>query len=285
MDTMTDILSTFFVSKPQKRQKHREQVLSERQQVVREQVSEEKKRESSHDTFTDTTIADLLNTSEASTTSATSIQETVEPAFRPKKYALRAIDIYKKNTVIANTDIEDCVASVSDILHSLSLMKNVMTMYTKSVNVITSPGNKGIYRKMILDNPYMQFTDFEVKHTLPKSRIEELIVSKQRSIVIIDDIANLVKYSDLIHTNVHMIVIATDAGTAVKAYKMFGTNNLLIHKLDRLKSLQKTFFKKILQPLCADLKNIEFETFFHIINQKNFGVRHLIVKNSEFRYY
>jgi len=296
MDTVTDILSSFFINAPNvnvggsaRRKLPSKKVIKSpdpRHRIPTFTESSEEKNDEKDDN--ETIDGGHMTRSELK------LQETIEPTFQPKRYGLRAIDIYKKNIVISNLDMDDSINIVGDILNSLSLMHNVKTTYTTVVTVVTSPEHKRTYKKMILDNPHMHFINFDVKHQFSKTKIQELVESQQRNIVMMDDITNLNTFQKLLHAqqgkraaNVQVIMIANDASSSLEAFKKLTGNvaGLLLHKLDKLKSLQKAFFKNVLQPLCNELGKTDFHTFFDIINQKHFGVRYLIVKNNEFRYY
>ena len=88
--------------------------------------------------------------------------------------------------MIYDIDIKTSIELLSDLLHNLSLMTNVNKIYNNSINILTSNDNKKYFKKMLLDNPYLYFTDFNIKTGLSKLQEKELTKNDSRNIYIID---------------------------------------------------------------------------------------------------
>ncbi len=329
MDKFSDILSTFFVSEPAKKQSTKpshshskfqqsvndgarnavntfssssesketvesKQSIESKQSVKSNQSVESKESvKSKHSDESNQSVesSDLEEfkddtSTESLANSDTSVSETVEPTFQPKKYTMRAIDIYKKNTLIFNNSTSENIKILSDILHSLSLMTGVSDIYNNSIYILSANDNRPLYKEMLLDNPYLHFTDLFVKSALSRGKLEDIAESPKRTILIVDrDAVQDDKYLTVgDNSNVHLIILTTSIDQVPFLYGKLGANKLAIHVKDKLKSLQQVFYKKVLVKLCSGLSDVPFQTFFDVINQQNFGVRYLMVKNSEMRY-
>jgi hypothetical protein len=316
MDTITDILSTFFVSSKPKRNKrlHNE----EKSHSKNEQVSKKEKSSPENDNDNDNSEKEKCSSekekcssekekcssekekcseqceSESYSTFTSEELQTFTDKTDPmkiekvKRYIIKSTGMCRKNIAIINTDVDDNFKVLSDVLHSFSIMNNVQDVYYNTINIITSE-NKRKCKKMFLDNPYMYFTDFSVSHSIPSTKIKSIIENEKKVIVIIDmdnlrD--NFEKYIDLVQSNAQVILLSSSySEEIVDAYKKLGENRIILHKKQKLKLLQKNFFNKLLKRVCETVETMTFETYYEIMNEENFGIKYVIVLKSELRYY
>jgi hypothetical protein len=200
-----------------------------------------------------------------------------------KKYTLKPNEFYKKTIFIVNDNIKDSVDILSDLLYKLSLKKDIDTLYNNKLHIISGSDNKKIYRQMLLENPYLYFTDFDVKTSLSKRKISEL--DDKRNIFIFDvDVAN--DYKDFIlelsQKNVHIFIIANDEDKLLHTlYTSIGNNKLLIYKPTKLKMIHKKFYKNYIRHLC-DENN--FDQYYNKINNENIDIKYIILKENQLRY-
>ena len=205
-----------------------------------------------------------------------------------KKYILRPSDFYKSNILIVNDEINDSINILSDLFYKLGLMKDVNNIYDNSIHVITSVENKKFFTKMLLDNPYLFFTNFDVKKQLSREKIKKLDNLDKRTIYIIDNktLTKPLKHKDL-HTlvskNIHVIVIAGEDYNLDKTFNVLGHNKLLIHKLNKSKNMQKHFYKTTIKKLCLS-NNTSFDSYYNVINNENVDIKYIILKNDQIRY-
>jgi hypothetical protein len=141
---------------------------------------------------------------------------------------------------------------------------------------------------MLLENPYLHFTDFVVSTSLSKANKSDIMSCNKRTILIIDtdvvefDENEFQKNLELKKHNVQIVLLFTQYSKVRKFFNVLGEDRLLIHRKERLKSMQQIFFKKVVKSVCRD--NIDFEQYFYMMNHENFGVRYVIVKTAELRY-
>jgi hypothetical protein len=127
-----------------------------------------------------------------------------------------------------------------------------------------------------------------VRTNLSKQNISDIESSSTRTICLIDtdtpDFNDIVlqKYIELREKNVQMILLSTQYLKVPKLYNALGSHRLLIHRKERLKAIQRVFFKQVIKLICSD--DIEFDQYFYIMNHDNFGVRYIIMKTDELRY-
>ena len=129
---------------------------------------------------------------------------------------------------------------------------------------------------MLLDNPYLYFTDFHVKQNIDKKIIKE----NDRIICIIDTdiLDDFAKLNDFMDPNIHLILLTLDNTKIIDLYDKLGSKRLLIHKHNKLKSMQKRFFKSI------NYKDIIFEDYYNKVNDENTDIKYIILKDDELRY-
>jgi hypothetical protein len=203
-----------------------------------------------------------------------------------KRYVLKASEFYKKNIVLLNNEDAENFTQLSDILHKLSLMKRVNEIYDNSIHVVTTPENKHEYKKMLLENPYLYFTNFDVKYTLEPSKVQELCKNVKRTIYIFDydSFLEVEDYEQFIEKNVHIFILASKYPKYIRdVCDVLGPNTLLLHNKDKLKSMQKVFFKHVVQRM-ADAIDYTFDEFYQATNNENFDGRCFILKGGELRY-
>lgn len=306
MDTITDILSTFFVSskKPIKKgelakSEHVPSELISKQVVSNELTSEQSESneltsEQTEATFTESTLSSFISNNN----SQDKVQEdnedkaqedkAQEDKVQPRKYIMRAVGLCRKNITIVNTDANDNFQILSDLLHSFSIMSNVQDVFYNSICVVTSD-NKRKFKRMFLENPYMYFTDFNVLSTLNNTKMKDITENEKRVIVILDmdsfrDNIYSEKYNELFLSRAQIILVSTSyTEDIINVYNQFGDNKIILHKKQKLKLLQKNFYNKLLRQVCDT--PLSFEMYYKVMNEDNFGVKYIIVLGKELRYY
>jgi hypothetical protein len=291
---LSDILSAFFVSKPVNKKQDKRQVTNVCTQTETklssvEDVESEKKIE---ENVEESTVKDVEESTESSvdekteTTESTETPREVSESFSDKgvlakKFILRGVDLRKKNIFITNKDIDDNVVVLSEVIDSLSLIKGIDDLYTKRVYVITSSENRQAFKKMMLDNPYMYFTDFIVKSSIPSKKIEEICEDKRKTIIVVD--ANVdTDVSKLFRESIQLFVVGSN-NNVVETYKASEESKLVLFKKEKTKPLQKIFFNTFVRNVCN--VDIGFQEFYDYFNKKIFGVKYIIIKDGELRYY
>lgn len=296
---LSDILSTFFVSKA-KRGGSEKQVSSvctqtetetkassaglaeEVEEIPDEKASSSSSSSSSGSSSTES-IACSSTVKERNT--ATQVEEETfsdgGEGFVVKKLVLKGVDMSKRNILIANTEMAEGVTVLSEVIDSLSLIRGVDELYNGSIYVITSGENRPIFKQMLLDNPYMYFTDFTVKGSIAKKKIEEMSTSPKKTLVVVDVNVKM-DLEKLMQPNIQLFVMGTSS-EAVEFYKKLGDNKMVLYKKEKLKSLQKRFFNLFVKEICG--LGVKFEDYYEYLNKSVFGVKYIIIKGRELRYY
>lgn len=197
-----------------------------------------------------------------------------------RKLVLKASEFYKRNLLLVNNDHSKNIELLSELLFKLSKMSNVNDLYDSSLHIFTFNENKKDFRDMLLENPYLYFNNLIIKSTLSVPKLE----STKRHIIIIDynTITDFDKLNKLLTSNLNLHIIMyhnTYTSSLVDAFKLLGSNTLLINNKDRLKILQKRFYSKIVKNLVET-----HDDYFENINDDNLDVKYLIIKDKELRY-
>jgi hypothetical protein len=337
MDTITDILSTLFVSASHKPRSHRPIKSSKKSsshEHIQIQHSEDSDITTCSETFTHTDNQSIEVSEESieSQSSKEVSQESIESQSKQKenqstkevlqeqskevsqesiesqsteevlqeqskvsqneseeiklqKMVMRASDISKKNIILANVNLKENLALLGELLHNISLMKDVQNIYTGTVTIVCNTENKKYYKKLMIENPYLYFTDFIVTKNFSQEKQKGILQSDKRSLLIVDcdENADQKAYNNIIDSgaNVQVIFVMTNLSNA-QLYTSLPSNKMLIHKKQSLKSLQKLFFNSILKNICD--VHMTFNDYFKLVNQDTFAVRYIVVNNGNLRY-
>ena len=204
-----------------------------------------------------------------------------------KKYILKPSEFYKKNILIANDDKKNNFDITNDILYKLSLLKDIDNIYSKDIYIFTANDNRKMFKQMLLDNPYLYFIDFHVKQNIDKNILKENNKDNKednkRIICIIDTdiLKNTDDLQDFINPQIHLILLTLETNKIMDYYNKIGNKRLLIHKQNKLKSLQKRFFKYVISNID---KKMPFDDYYNRINDENMDLKYIILKEDELRY-
>ena len=201
------------------------------------------------------------------------------------KYVLKPSEFYKKNISIVADDVESGIDILSDLLYKISLIKDVYDIYDDTIHIVSTNENKKLYKKMLLENPYLYFTNFDVKNVLLNKNVSSLDNLTKKTIYIFDNKMAMM-FNDLIKQlvtkNVHVFILCNqDDVNGYSSYNLLTKNRLLIYKPNKLKMIHKKFYKYYVKYL--DIFN-SFETYFDCINDVNLDIKYVIFKDNELRY-
>ena len=190
--------------------------------------------------------------------------------------------------MIVNENKKDNIDILSNLLYKLNLMKDINKIYDTNIHIITKNDNKKSYKKILLDNPYLYFTNFDFKEEISKKFLQNLDNLEKRTIYIIDtniscENDNIIKLLSN-NKNVHVILVLNmNNDNFVNMYNLIGDNKLLIHKINKLKNMQKQFYKLLLYPICKN--NFDnFDNYYNSLNNEDLDVKYIIFNNAELRY-
>ena len=253
-----------------------EKVKSEK--VKSDKLFTDSQNEKDSQLFSSSSVSSVSSVSESSEIKTESSKSTIEI----KKYILKPSEFYKKNILITNDNKKDHVDVLGKLLHKLGLLKDISNIYNNDLFIFTQNENKKMFKQMLLDNPYLYFTNFNVKEKLT---IPQNINSEKRTICIIDInmLNNVEDIDDFINPNIHLFLLSSENQSIYDYYNKLGEKRLLIHKQNKLKSLQKRFFKFVIKKLEL-YKNIEFNEYYTSLNNENIDINYIILKEDDLRY-
>jgi len=200
-----------------------------------------------------------------------------------KKYILKPSEFYKKNMFIISDNVKTSIDILSDFLHKISMMKNADSIYSNSVNIISNVQNKKLYKQMLLENPYLYFTNFDVKNSLTKRKIDSLDNDSRTIFIFDNEMAHqYIEYIDILFSkNVHVFVLLDEEDKNIyDLYNLF-ESKLLIYKPSKNKMLQKRFYKNFIK---KHFKDLLFDQYYNKVNNENIDIKYVILKNDELRY-
>jgi hypothetical protein len=255
MDTITEILQDFFVSpRPNPPANVKEQDVSTHLTTT---------------TTSSTTTESIHSTSKTFTNDNTLQDES--------HYTLKASSFSNKVVFIFNEEPDENISTLSYLLYKLNLVKNIDTMFSNTIQIILSPQHKTLYKKMILENSYMFFTNFDSHNTFSK-KLSEYETTK--SVIVTDFQSVDVNVFHTVAKRSHVYVLVNNiTDDFIKFYQNLNLPKLLIHNKSKLKMTQKQFYKQVIKVLCKNY-TYSFEDFFDQINNENMDIRLLIIKNN-----
>jgi hypothetical protein len=289
MDSITDMLSTFFVSKSVVKEKQRSTKQKKTAIDVVHQGGQLQSAKNEDELPEDIVVKKVKANHQKSVENTEEEKKERTNLGLPRKYILKASEFYKKNIAIVNDDMQDSISMLSDLLHKLSMMNNVNNIYTNKIHIVTTPEFKGKFRNMLIENPYLYFTDFDLQKssngvTQFAKKLESF--EKERRHILVVDYNALEFESDLlpvIQDNVHIFLLGDVYSNSMrKMYKDMGANTLLIMAKPKLKMTSKQLFTKLVKDTCGS--HTTFDTFYVAINDENIDARYIIVKDGELRY-
>jgi hypothetical protein len=211
-----------------------------------------------------------------------------ENIYKLDKYNLNSVDLYNKHILIINEYKKDNVEILNNVLYKLNLLKNISNIYANNIHIITSDENKKLYKKILLDNPYLYFINFDFKKVITKDFVERCDNTLQKRTVVIIDTYALQPNIELTNRlqenkNIQLILLSNLKNMEIiNLYKLIAGNKLLIHKINKLKSIQKQFYE-LLNPICKTAFD-NFDDFYNSLNNETLDVKYIILKNLELKY-
>jgi len=324
MDTITDMLSTFFVSngkrntktltdiiknkeqkeiktsskeeeissgeeiskeKISKEEISKEEEISSGEEISKEEISKEEEISSGEEEIeTSSNSENISKIISGGDVNVSLSSDDIETEIELKKYILKPSEYCKKNILFLNSDKEDNVGVLSEFMSNLGLIKNIDT-YDKTVTVISAHENKQLFKKMMLENPYLFFTEFNIKTGLVRNKD----VDQKRKIYILDmenESISLDYIKRLCESNSQVFVMCSNYNypALTDVYNILGSSALIINKKDKLKSLQKNMFKKVVSTLCQNIPKMTFNEYYDVMNNSDTVIRYVVIKNGELRY-
>jgi hypothetical protein len=245
--------------------------VAEQVEEVAEQVEEETSSTIIEDTkYTESTLSSL--------TDETSDIDINYNEKRFRKYTLKPKEFVNKNICIVGNEKSSNVQILSDILHKLSMLIDISKLYDTSIYIITKSEHRKIYKRLLLDNPYLYFTDIHIHKTT-----DDLNLSPSKKVIYIVDVDNF-DISKFTHKNIQIIRIINKIVSGLnELYESLGNNKLLLCKLDKLKLNQKLFYKKVVKKLSRKVF-ADFEDYYTSLNNENLDAKYIVFKNLELRY-
>jgi hypothetical protein len=195
-----------------------------------------------------------------------------------KKYTLKPKEFYNKNIMIVGSEKTSNMQVLSDILHKLSMLTDVKDTFNNTIYIFTKNHNKKMYKKLLLDNPYLYFNDIQI-NKLDNENIKD--TKYKKTIYIVDENTfdlNTVK------DNTQFIIISNDIVSGIRdIYAQLGDRKMLLYKINKLKLNQKQFYKKVIKKLAKKVFS-DFEDFYTSLNNEYVDAKYIVFKNSELRY-
>lgn len=299
MDLLTDILNSFFVSSNVTKNKNTTVITSD----GNNSNSNNTKKTSSSTSSLKTSTREKMSTSCTSSSSSSSILYSkveehtlssvdIDQDARPfienkvdnkiEKFILKGRDIYKNNIMIVNEDRRDNLIILGDILDRIGKLENINEIYNSKIYIMTSENNMTKYRKMLLENPYLYFMDYDIR----KGYYESKDLYEKRTIYIIDyELLSSEKLEGLSkRLDIQLIVVGNVYSSEIgELFKKMGDKRVLINKKSKIQSLQKQFYKNIIKKVCID-DFVNFEEYIKNIDDENLDTRWVIINGDKLMY-
>jgi len=209
-------------------------------------------------------------------------KKSLSNSIKIKKCIMKNDLYYKRNLIIMNSSLHKNLKTLNNILYDQSLIDECKNLYNNNIYVACSSDNKSKFKKMFDENPYLYFTDFNIKMNFSKKTIDSFADNNnKKTIFIVDDSLENSVYEKLLNRLVNyddIKIIFIVSSFSLKMYnhikKLINESILLIFENNDSSSDKLKFYNNIIKKLFS---YIEFST---IKNYEKF-----IIKDQELRYY
>lgn len=186
-------------------------------------------------------------------------------------YDLTGNSLIHHNVLIYNPSIQENINVVTMIINKLDTIDNIESMYTKDMYIFSN--NRNMYKTIMLANPETHFSNLKA-HGMNRDEFKNIALQRLKTLIIIDidnldekEYTNYVSY--LVNTNAHVLVVSTNLTNRLRAFDMLGKGAMLIQCKESLRSLQRAFFNQIVTRLCST--PIDFSTFHKAVTDACFN--------------
>ena len=179
-------------------------------------------------------------------------------------------ELNKRNILVINKEISDNINLLSLLLHKLNPNE-----FENTLTVMCYNEDKTYYKKMLIENPDINFVNLNFVSKIKKSKLKQIVV------IDFDYIDNINKVTEFFDDNIYLIVTSTNYSSytgelmnAMRKYK----STLLLNKKDSLKLLQKRLFKKVISSNLDE--SIDMNDYIEYIKNGEF----IVIKSGELNY-
>jgi hypothetical protein len=196
--------------------------------------------------------------------------ELEEDSFSQKGSGKFNYELNERNILVINKEISDNINVLSLLLHKLNPKE-----FENTLSVMCYSEDKTFYKKMLIENPDINFVNLHFVSKIKKSKLKQIVVV---DFDYIDDINEVTEFFD---DNIYLIVTSTNYSSytgelmnVMRKYK----STLLLNKKDSLKLLQKRLFKKVISSNLDD--SIDMNDYIEYIKNGEF----IVIKSGELNY-
>ncbi|NBP13170.1 hypothetical protein EBU95_02095 [bacterium] len=207
-----------------------------------------------------------------------------------QKVVLKPSEYTRKTCFVIGNDQKENNRVVSELVHKLSnlLCNTKESKFSKTITVYSNAKNKYTYKKMLLENPYMYFTDFDIQRIVsPKGTIPNgvIIIDFQTLLEDGNIILKMLNNGELANGERCVIIVNNlqDASEVVDVYKQTRGDKIMIYKKSHLKMSLRHFYKNIIEPLCSNC-TYSFDKFYNVIHDENLDMYYLVLDNFTLGY-
>lgn len=240
--------------------------------------------DSSSDTTSEISDALTLSSSSSSSSSSDGLDGLDGSDGKISKCIIRGREISLKNVMIINDDRKDNVMILGDILDRLSKLLDVEDIYSKKIYIMVLENDMSKYRKMLLENPYLHFMDYDIKRGF--SEIKDKYEKKTIYVIDCELLYNVDVDKITSRDDIHLIIVGNVYNDKVcDIYNKINCrgDGILINRRSRIELLQKQFYKNVVKGICKD-GFLNFEEYYKKINDENLNVRWVIIDDTQLMY-
>ena len=208
-----------------------------------------------------------------------------------KKYKFNNKELLKNNILLLNTNLNDNIELLIKIIYNITKntgIDNIENIYDNNIKFIINPDQKHIYKNILLQQSYSYFNKFSFTKSLNKKDKDNSL--KQLYVIDYDYIKsddNLLKIFYNFLSSKSDLDQCIFVGSNFKECSYLLKENLkksgiIIHNIDVLKSLQRFFYKHIIDIFIKDPKIRDFDEYKSMLNHNN--VNCIIITNGILRY-
>ena len=148
---------------------------------------------------------------------------------------------------------------------------------------IINTDDKKEYKKILLEYPYLYFNNFHFNKSIPKENDEDL-----KTLYIID--YDYIKQNENLYNKIKKVIKENDTIQFIFLTTEFNVDDtinwkqtILFHDIDNLKSVQKLFYKRVIQNASITTPEInDWDTYKQVLDDND--VKCVVVTNNQLKF-
>ena len=205
------------------------------------------------------------------------------------KFKFNSKQILKNDVFLLNSNLTDNIDTLMKILSNITknnYINDIENVYNNNVKFIINPNDKNEYKKMLLEYPYSYFNKFSFTKSLNEKDnsdyLKQIYVIDYDYIKTDDNMYKTVNKLFLSKSKFNHFIFVSSSLTNARDFLIKSKDIITVHNIETLRSLQKSFYKHIIQVLVKSHQIKDWDEYKRMININDMHT--IIINNSILQY-